>query len=63
MKGNQNSYDLGEKGILYCMLILLDIFSNFKTSVVVQPQYIMSVSYYRFYVFIPSYLLEKLESA
>lgn len=56
MKGNQNSYDLGEKGILYCMLILLDIFSNFKT------QYIMSV-YYRFYVFVPSYLLEKLESA
>lgn len=51
MKGNQNSYDLGEKGILYCMLILLDIFSNFKTSVVVEPQYIMSV-YYRFYVFV-----------
>lgn len=62
MKGNQNSYALGEKGILYCMLILLDIFSNFKTSVVVEPQYIMSV-YYRFYVFVPSYLLEKLESA
>lgn len=62
MKGNQNIYDLGEKGILYCMLILLDIFSNFKTFVVVQPQYIMSV-YYRFYVFVPSYLLEKLESA
>lgn len=62
MKGNLNSYDLGEKGILYCMLILLDIFSNFKTFVVVQPQYIMSV-YYRFYVFVPSYLLEKLESA
>lgn len=61
MKGNQNSYDLGEKGILYCMLILLDIFSNFKTFVV-EPQYIMSV-YYRFYVFVPSYLLEKLESA
>lgn len=51
MKGNQNTYDLGEKGILYCMLILLDIFSNFKTFVVVQPQYIMSV-YYRFYVFV-----------
>lgn len=62
MKGNQNTYDLGEKEILYCMLILLDIFSNFKTSVVVEPQYIMSV-YYRFYVFVPSYLLEKLESA
>lgn len=62
MKRNLNSYDLGEKGILYCMLILLDIFSNFKTFVVVQPQYIMSV-YYRFYVFVPSYLLEKLESA
>lgn len=62
MKGNQNSYDLGEKGILYCMLILLDVFSNFKTFVVVQPEYIMSV-YYRFYVFVPSYLLEKLESA
>lgn len=62
MKGNKKSYDLGEKGILYCMLILLDVFSNFKTSVVVQPQYIMSV-YYRFYVFVPSYLLEKLESA
>lgn len=62
MKGNQNSCDLGEKGILYCMLILPDIFSNFKTFVVVQPQYIMSV-YYRFYVFVPSYLLEKLESA
>lgn len=62
MKGNQNSYDLGEKGILYCMLILLDIFSNFKTFVVVQAQYITSV-YYRFYVFVPSYLLEKLESA
>lgn len=62
MKGNQNSYDLGEKGILYCMLILLDVFSNFKTFVVVQSQNIMSV-YYRFYVFVPSYLLEKLESA
>lgn len=62
MKGNQNTYDLEEKGILYCMLILLDVFSNFKTFVVVQPQYIMSV-YYRFYVFVPSYLLEKLESA
>lgn len=62
MKGNQNTYDLGEKGILKCMLILLDIFSNFKTFAVVQPQYIMSV-YYRFYVFVLSYLLEKLESA
>lgn len=62
MKGIQNSYDFGEKGILYCMLILLDVFSNFKTFVVVQPQYIMSV-YYRFYVFVPTYLLEKLESA
>lgn len=60
MKGNQNTYDLGEKGILYCMLILLDVFSNFKTFVVVQ--HIMSV-YYRFYGFVPSYLLEKLESA
>lgn len=62
MKGNQNTYDLGEKGILYCMLILLDVFSNFKTFVVVQAQYITSV-YYRFYVFVHSYLLEKLESA
>lgn len=53
MKGNQNSYDLGEKGILYCMLILLDVFSNFKTFVVVQAscQYTTDFMYLFLHIF------------